>query len=33
MVGGKVKIVGFSYIVLCFGFEELEINLVVNESY
>ena len=33
MVGGKDKIVGFSYIVLCFGSEEWEIILVVNESH
>lgn len=33
MVGGKAKIVGFSHIVLCLGSEELEINLVVNESH
>lgn len=33
IVGNKAKVVGLSYIVLCLGSEELEINLVVNETH
>lgn len=33
VVGDKAKIVGFSHIVLCRRSEELEINLLVNESH
>ena len=33
MVGGKDKIVGFRHIELCFGSEEWEVNLIVNESH
>lgn len=33
VAGDKAKIVGFSHIVLCLRSEELEINLLVNESH